>query len=82
MRNISKLLLTTVIGTTLTIGSLSATEKVENIGKIEKVNAFKNVKTEVISVKELNLLSGQSISPKRRIKRRRGFLGIFFKPKG
>jgi hypothetical protein len=51
--NTLKLLLATIVGTTLTIGSLSATEH------IEKIDAFKNITTQSVSVKESNLLAGK-----------------------
>jgi outer membrane murein-binding lipoprotein Lpp len=89
--NTLKLVLATVVGATLTISSLSATEK------IEKINAFKNITTQAVSVEELNLLSGQvspAVKAKRKARRKackdmpanyqssvcdRGFLGIGFK---
>ena len=53
MTNTLKLVLATVVGVTLTIGSLSATETVE------KVDAFKNISTQAVSVEESNLLAGK-----------------------
>ena len=53
MTNTLKLVLATFVGATLTISSLSATENVE------KIDAFKNVTAQAVSVEELNLLAGK-----------------------
>jgi len=50
MTNISKLLLTTVLGTTLSIASLSATDEVN------KIQAFENIPTQILSLQDLNLV--------------------------
>ena len=50
MKNISKLLLTAIMGTTVSIASLSATESVE------KIQAFQNVPTQALSVEDLKLV--------------------------
>ncbi|CAA6823998.1 MAG: Unknown protein [uncultured Sulfurovum sp.] len=89
MTNTLKLVLATVVGVTLTIGSLSATETVE------KVDAFKNISTQAVSVEESNLLAGKLTREQRKARREhckdvpsgytggsmceRGFLGIGFR---
>ena len=88
MTNTLKLVLATVVGVTLTIGSLSATET------IEKIDAFKHISTEAVSVEESNLLAGKLTRKEFIVARKafcdkpenasksqckRGFLGIGFR---